>query len=111
MHDPKAYPNPEVFEPERFLQDGRINKGVRDPSEVAFGFGRRCVFTLRVVYLILRVNEIVARRICPGRHFANDGLFLTFVSILSVYNIRPAVDDAGSLLPVTADTPDAGSLL
>ena len=43
MHDPVEYPDPDAFKPERFLQDGKPNPNVRDPNEVAFGFGRRCV--------------------------------------------------------------------
>jgi cytochrome P450 len=41
LHDPKEYPNPEVFRPERFLNpDGTLNPSVRDPAVAAFGFGR-----------------------------------------------------------------------
>lgn len=32
--------------PERFLKDGRLNPDVRDPATIAFGYGRRYVFTL-----------------------------------------------------------------
>lgn len=43
LHDPKDYPDPEVFKPERFLKDGKLNPDVRDPTTISFGFGRRCV--------------------------------------------------------------------
>ena len=43
--DPRYYPDPEAFKPERFLnEDGKIHNKVLDPSNVAFGYGRRCVF-------------------------------------------------------------------
>ena len=41
MHDPEEYPDPDTFNPERFLKDGMLNDKIRDPNEVAFGFGRR----------------------------------------------------------------------
>jgi cytochrome P450 len=42
--DEEAYPDAESFKPERFIKKGTINKEIRDPREIAFGFGRRCVF-------------------------------------------------------------------
>ena len=46
LHDPTVYPNPEEFVPGRFLKDGRLNPDVRDPTRIAFGFGRRLVQTV-----------------------------------------------------------------
>lgn len=39
--DPEIYPNPEDFNPDRFLKDGKLNSQVRDPYQFVFGFGRR----------------------------------------------------------------------
>ena len=41
MHDPEVYPNPDAFEPERYLKDGVLNPDVLQPETVVFGYGRR----------------------------------------------------------------------
>jgi hypothetical protein len=42
LHNPEVYPEPFSFNPKRFLnQDGTLNKSVKDPRDLAFGFGRR----------------------------------------------------------------------
>jgi hypothetical protein len=41
LHDPAAYPDPFKFKPERFLKDGKLDETIKDPKEIAFGFGRR----------------------------------------------------------------------
>ena len=43
LHDRKGFNNPEAFQPERYLKDGKLNPNVRDPDCAAFGFGRRSV--------------------------------------------------------------------
>ena len=39
--DPDVYPDPDEFQPERFLKDGKLFLGDRDPGAYAFGYGRR----------------------------------------------------------------------
>lgn len=41
LHDEKYYLDPMSYKPERFIKDGKIDPDVFDPSQVAFGFGRR----------------------------------------------------------------------
>ncbi|KAI8974507.1 cytochrome P450 [Trametes punicea] len=72
--DPAHYPDPESFNPDRFLLDGQLNPNIRDPSDFAFGFGRR---------------------ICPGLNFAHVQLFITFASILHAFTISPPLDERG----------------
>lgn len=43
LHDPEDYPEPERFNPDRFIKNGKIDTEVRDPRTLAFGFGRRLV--------------------------------------------------------------------
>ncbi|KAI0712351.1 cytochrome P450 [Earliella scabrosa] len=74
LHDPEAYEDPDVFRPERFIRDGRLDPDVRDPYAFAFGFGRR---------------------ICPGRYFADAALFINIASVLHVFNITPPLDEKG----------------
>ena len=50
-HDPNIYPNPELFNPDRYFKDGVTDHAVLDPGVIAFGFGRRCV---QGVYLLRR---------------------------------------------------------
>ena len=41
LNDEREYPEPREFRPERFLRNGKIDDSVRDPKDIAFGFGRR----------------------------------------------------------------------
>ncbi|OSD07441.1 cytochrome P450 [Trametes coccinea BRFM310] len=74
LHDPEIYPEPDRFYPERFIKDGKLNPEVLDPATLVFGFGRR---------------------ICPGRYFADAGLFILIASVLHVFEILPPLDEHG----------------
>jgi len=41
FRDPNVYPDPEAFNPDRFLKDGKIDPLVPNPEDRAFGAGRR----------------------------------------------------------------------
>ena len=75
LHDESRYTDALSFKPERFLtSDGtRLDSSVPSPME-AFGYGRR---------------------ICAGRHFAEDILFLVIANILAVFTIEKPVDQFG----------------
>jgi cytochrome P450 len=53
-----------------------------DPASVAFGFGRR---------------------ICAGRHFAENSLFIIVSSVLATLNIVAPLDEEGNLVQLTSD--------
>ncbi|KIP12382.1 hypothetical protein PHLGIDRAFT_62333 [Phlebiopsis gigantea 11061_1 CR5-6] len=73
LHDEKQFPNPVVFDPNRWLTpEGQVVKQNPDPLDLSFGFGRR---------------------ICPGRHFAKDTIFIAVSHMLATFNIQ-AVHDA-----------------
>ena len=91
LHDESFFPNPHSFEPERYLgyeektpltststlRSMRLKPPQRfaDPSFLAFGFGRR---------------------ICPGMHLADDGIFIAIASTLAVFDILKARDERGN---------------
>jgi cytochrome P450 len=82
LHDPEIYPEPEEFNPERFLSnDGSF----RDDPTIALAFG-------------------VGKRICPGRHFVDATLFIFVSSVLSVFNVTKAIDENGHEIPVKVST-------
>jgi len=76
LRDPLEYPDPSAFKPERFLPASG-ERMPRDPSKVAFGFGRRA---------------------CPGKHFAENTIFLVASQILAVFHISKAVGDDGNVI-------------
>jgi len=78
LHDSKSYPYPEEFKPERHIgPDGKV---IEDPVlEYLFGFGNRK---------------------CPGRHLADETLWLFLVSVLFMFNITHAKDENGNVIPV-----------
>ncbi|EJF56159.1 cytochrome P450 [Dichomitus squalens] len=69
LHNPEMYPEPERFMPERFIRDGAFDCSANDPSRFTFGFGRR---------------------VCPGRVFSEDSIWLLAARFLSVFDISPA---------------------
>ncbi|KAK0194040.1 cytochrome P450 [Armillaria mellea] len=75
LHDEKAYPNPLVFDPERFME----KEGQQLPPDPtsAFGFGRR---------------------ICPGRHLASNTAWIAIASIASALSLSKAVDSDGHII-------------
>ena len=78
LHDEKRYPNPEIFDPTRHLTaDDKIDVNAPDPTEAVFGFGRR---------------------ICAGRYFAMDSMWITIAYILATLNIEKPVDDSGRVI-------------
>ncbi|KAK0223367.1 cytochrome P450 [Armillaria fumosa] len=75
LHNEKDYPNPLVFDPNRFLpQDG---KEPQPEPTAAFGFGRR---------------------ICPGRHLALNTVWIAIASMAATLSFSKAVDSDGRVI-------------
>lgn len=83
-NDPAVYANPEAFEPERFLPP----RNEPDPESEKFGYGRRK---------------------CPGRFFADAGLYLNIVQTLAAFEIGKAVDGDGREIEINVE-PEPGVL-
>lgn len=50
-HDPAMYPDPLAFKPERYIaEDGSFDCSANDPSRYVFGFGRRCILPIFLVF-------------------------------------------------------------
>lgn len=82
LRDEKTYSNPDAFDPTRFLtEDGELDKNSPDPIQ-AFGYGRR---------------------ICPGRYFAQDAVWLGIASILAAFKIEKATDKFGKTVEPHAE--------
>jgi len=85
-HDPEVYgENAAHFDPARHLDaNGDVKSGRSDVKEghVSYGFGRRD---------------------CPGRHLANNSLFIDIAIILWASKIVRKKDASGKMLPLNVD--------
>ncbi|KAI1791876.1 cytochrome P450 [Ganoderma leucocontextum] len=66
LHDDAVYKDPMEFIPERYEASPSAPTGEPDPTRVSFGFGRR---------------------ICPGRFFADESVWLTVALMLHLFDI------------------------
>lgn len=79
LHDEKTYPQPSDFLPERYLtrrsdDTWELRTDVIDPQTYAFGFGRR---------------------VCPGKHIAEQILFATLSTVIHTLDVVRAKDSLG----------------
>lgn len=81
MHDPEFYPEPDLFNPERYANLTPEQSKRIDPRNFAFGFGRR---------------------ICVGALFGDNALFISFATLLACFNIRKQVVNGKEVDPVVS---------
>jgi cytochrome P450 len=86
-HDPEIYgENAAHFEPARYLDaNGDLvpgPSGTKEEGHVSYGFGRRE---------------------CPGRHVANNSLFIDIAIVLWAMKIERKKDLSGQLIPLDVD--------
>ena len=101
LYNENDYPDPSTFNPERFIKDGQLDQDIRDPTLIAFGFGRRYFRNKFKVFLliVLIVCETDHNgRLCPGAHIAISTLWLTAASVLSTFNLSKSVDKDGRVI-------------
>ena len=76
LRDPHVFPEPDRFNPERYLEkvDDETARR-RDPRVLAFGFGRRR---------------------CPGTHLVESSIWLLLTTILAMLDIEKPPDENGN---------------
>ncbi|KAF8209614.1 cytochrome P450 [Mycena galopus ATCC 62051] len=75
-HDPERYADPMVFNPSRFIATDE-REAEQDPAQISFGYGRR---------------------VCPGKLLADNIVFLTCSSVLSVFKVSRLVGEDGAFV-------------
>ncbi|KAF8444934.1 cytochrome P450 [Boletus edulis BED1] len=74
LNDPQIYPDPDVFNPERFLGENQQ----LDPRRACFGWGRRS---------------------CPGAHLAQLSIFICVATALATLDVSRYVENGVELVP------------
>lgn len=88
LHDPTVFKDPVKFRPERFLESASEEAVERMEiyNRIPFGFGRRYVYLSYKNYSSKFEHFF---RLCPGKEFAEDALWLLFAQFLAVYKVSP----------------------
>lgn len=82
LHDPATFPNPSIFNPDRFL-DACITKTNDSSNPTAVG----TVINSFLACDPLSVTFGYGRRVCPGRYMADAQIWISIACILAVFEI------------------------
>ena len=74
LSNPETYPDPDVFNPERFLGEEQQP----NPREACFGWGKRS---------------------CPGAHLAESTIFICVTMALATLDVSRCVENGVELVP------------
>jgi len=76
------FPSPNTFDPERFFGPEKMESEASQQVEAVFGFGRR---------------------VCPGRFFAQENIWMFMTNVIATMDISKAVDEKGRDIEVEVE--------
>ena len=76
------FPSPNTFDPERFFGPEKMESEAFQQVEAVFGFGRR---------------------VCPGRFFAQENIWMFMTNVIATMDISKAVDEKGRDIEVEVE--------